>query len=298
MVAAGDGPRSNGDEHDTSHEVTPRKRAPVLPGATPRSFAASADGTSSSVGGLLASPVIHDGGRAPPLPRKLDEVPSSPSRSPTGQGAPMSRSKSQVSLKFHYPTTTAQGPPPAVPAQSNGYDQRSLLSSTNTRSSLATSNSSFSESPSTPYRKTFPSLAADSPAATPRTAARNAKEAQEEQDRTAALINRLYSRLDEHGVDGDGWEEGQERTRDGIINRHSMQASLALGSLMGKSRLSTGTDEVVLGAGGELPAKEERILKRVDRFVHSRSLACANPCSDTASSPSLTRPPSRANTTA
>ncbi|KAK4048238.1 hypothetical protein OIV83_004943 [Microbotryomycetes sp. JL201] len=36
---------------------------------------------------------------------------------------------------------------------------------------------------------------------------------------TAALIQQLYARLDAQGVVGDGWAEGKERSRDGLINR-------------------------------------------------------------------------------
>ena len=188
----------------------------------------------------------------------------------------LSRSKSQTTLgnAFHYPSRNASQPLPSLPslvASEENRNGRSLRDSTNTVSTLATSNSSFPSAPATPLRTSqlAPSFS-PSPHLTPRTAARNAFEIAEEQDRTAALINKLYERLEAQGVDGDGWEVGKERSRDGIINRDSVELSLTLPRLESKGKRRELSDEILMGMGGELSAKEENILKRVDRSVVSR----------------------------
>lgn len=71
-------------------------------------------------------------------------------------------------------------------------------------------------------------------------------------DPTAALIQKLYARLDAQGVSGDGWDEGLERSRDGIINREELAQGVR--TLDRKnSVLDRQTD------------KEDYVLKRVDR---------------------------------
>lgn len=73
-----------------------------------------------------------------------------------------------------------------------------------------------------------------------------------EYDPTAALIQKLYARLDQQGVSGDGWDEGLERSRDGIINRDELAQGVR--TLDRKnSILDRQTD------------KEDYVLKRVDR---------------------------------
>ena len=187
-------------------------------------------------------------------------------------GKSLGRSKSQTTLgkAFHYPTRNPSQPLPRLPpllVAAEDHPTHSLRDSTNTVSTLATSNSSLPSAPATPLRTSqLANSFSASPNLTPRTAARNAFEIAQEQDRTAALINKLYSRLEKQGVEGDGWEVGKERSRDGIINRDSVELSLAQ-DLKGKRRELS--DEAPLGIGGELSAKEENILKRVDRSVDS-----------------------------
>lgn len=77
---------------------------------------------------------------------------------------------------------------------------------------------------------------------------------------TASLIQALYARLDAQGVMGDGYMEGQERSRDGIIGREAAMGGLTLGrDGKGKGK----ADE--FGTDGVLTSQEESILRRVDR---------------------------------
>lgn len=77
----------------------------------------------------------------------------------------------------------------------------------------------------------------------------------DELDPTAALIQKLYARLDAQGVSGDGWDEGLERSRDGIINRHDLKDGVASLATQQTSRMDKAVD------------KQDYILKRVDRSV-------------------------------
>ncbi|KAK4057233.1 hypothetical protein OIO90_001728 [Microbotryomycetes sp. JL221] len=69
---------------------------------------------------------------------------------------------------------------------------------------------------------------------------------------TAALIQQLYAKLDLHGVSGDGWSEGTERSRDGLINRLQLNESVSA---------EAGED-----ARAESKAQENRVLERLDRY--------------------------------
>ncbi|SGY13701.1 BQ5605_C010g05949 [Microbotryum silenes-dioicae] len=79
-----------------------------------------------------------------------------------------------------------------------------------------------------------------------------------ELDPTAALIQSLYARLDVQGVPGDGWDEGLERTRDGLINREVCEETATMNSLNKKGK------QVLSAQGAE--EEEDRVLKRVDRY--------------------------------
>jgi hypothetical protein len=74
---------------------------------------------------------------------------------------------------------------------------------------------------------------------------------------TSALIQALYARLEEQGVSGDGWDEGKERSRDGIITR---EAAMGGNTVRPKSRNG-------LDIGIDAEAKADHVLRRVDRFV-------------------------------
>ncbi|CEQ41986.1 SPOSA6832_03768 [Sporobolomyces salmonicolor] len=89
---------------------------------------------------------------------------------------------------------------------------------------------------------------------------------------TAAMIHKLYARLEAQGVPGDGWAEGQERTRDGIINREVMQGGDTVRSpKKGKN--------VAIPMNEDEEAKADHVLRRVDRYgffsqSHPAALAC------------------------
>ncbi|KAI5479155.1 GTPase activating protein [Pseudohyphozyma bogoriensis] len=80
----------------------------------------------------------------------------------------------------------------------------------------------------------------------------------ESEEHTAALIKSLYDRLEEQGVPGDGWDEGRERSRDGIICREE-----ALGIETVKLQRNGVAKKQGHEDGGE---KQDSILKRVDRY--------------------------------
>lgn len=84
-----------------------------------------------------------------------------------------------------------------------------------------------------------------------------------DQRRTAKLIHELYLKLENVGVEGDGWEEGKERSRDGIINREF--ACGKEGVKLGKNGKGRERQIVNIEPGHELPIKEEELLKKVDR---------------------------------
>lgn len=73
-------------------------------------------------------------------------------------------------------------------------------------------------------------------------------------DLTANLIQRLYARLEEQGVPGDGWEEGRERSRDGIINREE--------AMEGGATVRAPKGAIVSEIAQR---KEDSVLRRVDR---------------------------------
>ncbi|GEM07931.1 GTPase activating protein [Rhodotorula toruloides] len=79
-------------------------------------------------------------------------------------------------------------------------------------------------------------------------------------DGVAALVQQLYARLDEQGVPGDGWSEGKERSRDGIILREDLSTEG-----LNRSAASKGK-HVVLPMSPEEEAKADHVLKRVDRY--------------------------------
>ncbi|BGP16983.1 hypothetical protein JCM10213_007429 [Rhodosporidiobolus nylandii] len=88
---------------------------------------------------------------------------------------------------------------------------------------------------------------------------------------TASLIQNLYARLDAQGVPGDGWDEGKERSRDGIIGREAMLGGDTMRPSKGK--------HVAMPIGVDEEAKADHVLRRVDRYgffsnSHPAALAC------------------------
>ncbi|BGP49011.1 hypothetical protein JCM10450v2_004890 [Rhodotorula kratochvilovae] len=77
-------------------------------------------------------------------------------------------------------------------------------------------------------------------------------------DGVAALVQRLYARLDAQGVPGDGWDEGKERSRDGIILREDVNGGETLRPQRGR--------HVAEPLNQDEEAKADHVLRRVDRY--------------------------------
>ena len=69
----------------------------------------------------------------------------------------------------------------------------------------------------------------------------------------------LYARLDAQGVRGDGWDEGKERTRDGIINREIAEGG------QNAIRALDHRKSIVAPLNQDEEAKADQVLRRVDR---------------------------------
>ncbi|KAK4702919.1 hypothetical protein P7C70_g3307, partial [Phenoliferia sp. Uapishka_3] len=157
-------------------------------------------------------------------------------------------------------------------------DRPSPRASVGSGVSVATSNSSFRQPP------------------VPHSSNNNSSAALSDVDHTAALIKRLYERLDQQGVPGDGWDEGRERSRDGIIGRENLETLESPDYANGgrPPRIERG------GPGRNSVQMEDQILKRVDRYVASlrEGTRVANwSRTGTASSHPHIQPLSPANTT-
>lgn len=158
----------------------------------------------------------------------------------------------------HLASSSSPPPPPPVPghngsraiptprfmAHSNGMSQSTSVAST---LSAATSNSStHPRGPPGPHPTPHPGSGAYFNNAT-------------DPDGVAALVQQLYARLDDQGVYGDGWDEGKERSRDGIILRLDPERDLPPPSPKPHSH------QVAIPNDPDLVAKADQVLRRVDR---------------------------------
>ncbi|GAA6005608.1 TBC domain-containing protein [Rhodotorula paludigena] len=94
-------------------------------------------------------------------------------------------------------------------------------------------------------------------------------------DGVAALVQQLYARLDEQGVHGDGWDEGKERSRDGLILQEAFQED----AVRRDPVRSPSTRHLEPPLDQDQAAKAEHVLRRVDRygfFSHSHPAALAS----------------------
>lgn len=151
-----------------------------------------------------------------------------------GHGSPKRAAKNQFAPST--PTT-----PRKSSYASSPYHPRASTGSTSGVSGV-TSNSSL---PATPAPSSFP----NSPRQRIASGSFQRSTSAADLDPTAALIRKLYARLDEQGVPGDGWEEGKERSRDGIINRE----------------LAEGMETMRLSQSPTLVEEGDAVLKKVDR---------------------------------
>ena len=185
---------------------------------------------------MLVSPIVEG-----PTP------PQSPTSDSSHSGLPyLASSPPPAPLKnFSHPMSTVQTLPipdtgrlTPVPKLSHppvrGSSHPSPRASTSTGPpSFTTSNSSLPRQPGT-------------------ASTGGSRESGGEYDPTAALIQKLYARLDEQGVSGDGWDEGLERSRDGIINREELAEGVRT-----LDRKNSVLDRQL--------DKQDYVLKRVDR---------------------------------
>ncbi|ORY87450.1 rab-GTPase-TBC domain-domain-containing protein [Leucosporidium creatinivorum] len=167
----------------------------------------------------------------------------------------------------------------SIPGITSSDDQRGSTASASSASGV-TSNSSFQDHNYT---------AAPVPLAPPPSSVSPQQpfSADPSLDLTAGLIQKLYARLEEQGVPGDGWEEGRERSRDGIIHREEVEGGATVRAPKG----------AVVSETAQL--KEDSVLKRVDRYgffsqSHPAALACQhNRLATLSTAPYLTLPGSK-----
>lgn len=139
-------------------------------------------------------------------------------------------------------SNTSGNPSPASSTfQAASRDTSSKTLSAQSTLSAATSNSSHLPVPqSSPYPASTSSFTSDP-------------------EVTAGLIRMLYARLDAQGVRGDGWDEGKERTRDGIINREVAEGGQSAIRSPEKGK------GVAVPLNQDEEARADQVLRRVDR---------------------------------
>ncbi|GAA5975337.1 hypothetical protein JCM11641_005942 [Rhodosporidiobolus odoratus] len=128
---------------------------------------------------------------------------------------------------------------------SRGFTPANTLSVSSSNNSNATSNSSYAPPPpANPDLSPYP--------------ASNASFVSLDPEVTASLIQNLYARLEAQGVPGDGWDEGKERSRDGIINREVTLGGDTVRPLKGR--------HIGMPMTIDEEAKADHVLRRVDRY--------------------------------
>ncbi|SCV69853.1 BQ2448_1247 [Microbotryum intermedium] len=150
-------------------------------------------------------------------------------------------------------------PGPSTPPQAR---KSSLANAPDSSVSELTSRSPYLANEALPSASSSTSLPAPDDLARPhRTSHSPAKQSTtaSELDPTAALIQNLYARLDVQGVPGDGWDEGLERTRDGLINREVCEGTATATVSPNKKGKQAPSPQ-------DAEDEEDRVLKRVDRY--------------------------------
>ncbi|BGP00236.1 hypothetical protein NBRC10513v2_004461 [Rhodotorula toruloides] len=261
-----DGSRLTGSGGFVGGAVTPPPRTTSLAPSSvhdspeqPRSREPSTSSVASSQAGRLFSSNEGINSRAPPQmptngkPAQTDALPpailahppqlatSSSATFPSASATPPQHSTPQRIAT----ASSSAHPSPAMPSfPSNRTLANSNSLSVSSSYSNVTSNSSHLPAPNaSPYP---PSGASFNSFTDP--------------DGVAALVQQLYARLDEQGVPGDGWSEGKERSRDGIILREDLSTEG-----LNRSTASKGK-HVALPMSPEEEAKADHVLKRVDRY--------------------------------
>lgn len=173
---------------------------------------------------------------------------SVPKRSPVHGGAGAPSAPNPNASTSTLPSNTSS--PPNLPSQlystsTPPESSRFLRPRASSTASVATSNSSSCHGP---------------PAAPPQQEGLMVGEG----DSTALMIKQLYARLDAQGVPGDGWEQGMERSRDGIISREAVEGGKTVGR---------GMKGIVMRDSVLFPPMAAQTLRRVDRYVVVRNEA-------------------------
>lgn len=240
----------------------PRKDSIGANSITTPSFRTASRQSSLNVPYDSESPTRHRQGsqllspeRVPPPPPILDSTPASPTSPSRGHDSPVApprlkfitsnlsaSSSPRNSLPSASTTTSTGNPSPASSTfQNASRDVSSKTLSAQSTLSAATSNSSHLPVPqSSPYPASTSSFTSDP-------------------EVTAGWIRMLYARLDAQGVRGDGWEEGKERTRDGIINREIAEGG------QNAIRALDHRKSIVAPLNQDEEAKADQVLRRVDR---------------------------------
>ncbi|KAL8287518.1 hypothetical protein RQP46_003376 [Phenoliferia psychrophenolica] len=232
--------------------VAPRASSSSLSPSNPASDAAGA-GTSAASGSASRTPAIR---------RSNESTHASSQSSSSSNNKPLPKSP-RTSASYAPNHLLAASGSSSVSNGSAGHhppsaadSQNHLRTSTNSGASIATSNSSLHQPPA------------------PFSTSNNSAAALNEVDHTAALIKRLYDRLERHGVPGDGWDEGKERSRDGIISNEMNDDQLSPAKPTRLAPTDNRRESAMI-----LASKEDQILKRVDRYgffssSHPAALAC------------------------
>ncbi|GAA5881086.1 hypothetical protein JCM3774_003007 [Rhodotorula dairenensis] len=239
------GSLGNGRPHNFGDSSSPRPRAKSAQVAEPADWHAIATNGQPAQGrsvSLAATTSLPDKSQAHrPAPQYLASPPTPPPV-PSLNGS------------------SAHPPPPRFMAHQNGMSHSTSVASTLSAATSNSSNHPRGAPPPGPHPTPHPGSGACFNNAT-------------DPDGVAALVQQLYARLDDQGVYGDGWDEGKERSRDGIILRLDPERDLPPPSP------NPHAHRVAIPNDPDLVAKAEQVLRRVDRYgffsnSHPAALAC------------------------
>lgn len=229
--ALGNGHPQNSNPDSSS---SPRPRARSAQVAEPADWHAIATNGHAAAKGRSSSLAVP-----PPLP----ETPPSGARRSTAPYLELPSPAPPVPV-IDYPSIH----PSSSRLPSRSYGGISHSASVSSTLSAATSNSSNNNqrAPPAPHTTPHPASGACFNSAT-------------DPDGVAALVQQLYARLDDQGVYGDGWDEGKERSRDGIILRLDPDRDLSPKSPQPHPH------QLAIPNDPDLAAKADKVLRRVDR---------------------------------
>lgn len=213
---------------------SPRRRAKSAQLAGPADWHAIAtNGHAAAVKGRSASLAVP-----PPLPEMIQ----SQGRRSTAPYLGLPSPVPSVPV-IDYPSAR---PSSRLPSRSNGGMSHSASVSSSLSAATSNSSNNNQRAPPAPHTTPHPASGACFNSAT-------------DPDGVAALVQQLYARLDDQGVYGDGWDEGKERSRDGIILRLDPDRDLPPKSPKPHPH------QLAIPNDPDLAAKADQVLRRVDR---------------------------------